>query len=166
MTRRLLVAAVLVVLAVPVGAQTSSAPHSGGFSPFRARDFGGAGDFNAVSIVQEDCPIDVNVASVGRDDRGVVFTVKVTNTAGDPAPRHTLAVWAFGPDGTLRGSQQQRQSKALAAGETRHIDLALRTMAVKTGDRLVVAVQEVWGDAPWKKDMKALEAEVRSAIFP
>ena len=141
------------------------APHTGGFSPFRAGDFAGA-EFGAVAIVQEDCPVEVAVASAGRDDRGVTLTVKVTNVGEGAAPRHTLAVWAFSPDGTLRGAQQQRQSKALAAGETRHLDLALRTMPVKAGDRLVVAVQDVTGDDPWTKDLKTLEAEVRKALFP
>lgn len=155
---------VLFLTSGAVLAQSPTGPHSAGFSPFRGRTFAGGGEFDVMSLLQEGCPVVATVTAADRDDRGVTLTVELSNTGAQEATRQTLAIWVFGPDGTLRGRQQQRQGKALAASEARHVDLSLRTMPIKIGDRVVVAVQDVTGDAPWRIDLKTLEAQVRGAL--
>jgi hypothetical protein len=145
-------------------AQTPTGPHSAGFTPFRARTFAGGGEFDAVSLQQEGCPVAAIVTAADRDDRGATLTVELTNTGAAVAARQTLAIWVFGPDGTLRGRQQQRQGTALAAKASRHVELSLRTVPIKVGDRVVVAVQEVTGEAPWRIALETLDAQVRDAL--
>ena len=165
MTNRILAMAVFAfAFAMPAAAQSSSsAPHTGGFSPFRGRDYAGT-EFDARTLEQEGCPLEVSVTNVGRDERGVTLTVRVANPGAEPVARHVIAVWVLASDGTVRGSQQSKQSKALAAGESRHQDVTLRTIRVQAGDTLVAAVQETAGATPWRKDAKALEAEVKAAL--
>ena len=165
MTRSVLAMAVIILGCVgPAAAQSSSsAPHTGGFSPFRGRDYAGT-EFDARTLEQEGCPIEVSVTSVGRDDRGVTLTVRVVNPGHEAVARHVIAVWVLASDGTMRGSQQSKQSKTLAAGESRHQDVTLRTIRVQAGDTIVAAVQEAAGAAPWRKDAKSLEAEVKAAL--
>jgi hypothetical protein len=160
-----LVVVVLVAAAAsPASAQSSSsAPHTGGFSPFRAKGFAGS-EFTARSLEQEGCPLEVAVASAGRDERGVTLTVEVRNASQAAVSSHVIGVWVLGPDGTLRGSQQSKSSKALAAGGSGHVDVVLRMVPVQMGDTVVVAVQEVAGGAAWRKDKKTLQDEVRTAF--
>ena len=165
MTRRGFAVAVIVVACVgPAAAQSSSsAPHTGGFSPFRGRDYAGT-EFDALALEQGGCPLELSIASVGRDDRGVTLTIRVANPSEGPIVGHVIAVWVLAADGTVRGSQQSKQSKALAAAESRHQDVALRTLRVQAGDTIVAAVQEAIGTARWRKDTTALEAEVKAAL--
>jgi hypothetical protein len=139
-----------------------SAPQAGGF---RGKD-PAASQFEAVALEHDDSPLTVAVASTGRDERGVTITLRVTNTDEAPVSRHVLGVWVVAADGLLRGSQQARQSKALAPGESRTIDVALRLIAVQAGDTLVAAVQEAAGATAWKRDPKILLDEVRAAVPP
>jgi hypothetical protein len=163
--RPVLVCSTVLWLASSVAiAQTPTGPHSAGFSPFRVKTFAGSGEFDVVSLIQEDCPVVATVTAADRDDRGAMLTVELTNTGTDVAMQQTLALWVFGPDGTLRGRQQQRQSKALAVKESRHVDLSLRTVPIKIGDRVVVAVQDVTGKAPWRIDLKTLDVQAREAL--
>ncbi len=165
MTRSVLALAVIILGCVgPAAAQSSSsAPHTGGFSPFRGRDYAGT-EFDALALEQEGCPLELAIASVGRDDRGVTLTIRVANPSGEPVVRHVIAVWVLAADGTVRGSQQSKQSKALAAAQSRHQDVALRTLRVQAGDTIVVAVQEAIGAEPWRTHLKTLEAEVKAAL--
>ncbi len=154
---RVIGAAVVVLACVSV-----ASAQAGGF---RGKDPGGA-EFAARTLEQEGCPLTVAVASTGRDERGVTLTLRVTNTEDEPVSRYTIGVWVLAADGTVRGSQQAKQSKPLAAGETKSLDVTLRLISVQSGDTIVAAVQEAAGATPWRKDTKTLQDEIRATVLP
>ena len=121
MTSRILaMAAVAFAIALPAAAQSSgSAPQTAGSRRFVAADHGGP-EFDARTLEQEGCPSRWPWQARGRDERGVTLTVRVANPGDEPVARHVIAVWVLASDGTVRGSQQSKQSKALAAGESGH----------------------------------------------
>ena len=161
---RVLGPAVVVLACVSMASALLSAASAqpGGF---RGKDPGGA-EFAARTLDQEGCPLKVAVASTGRDERGVTLTLRVTNTEDAAVSRYTIGVWVLGADGTLRGLQQAKQSKSLGAGEARSLDVALRLIAVQSGDTIVAAVQEATGATPWRKDTKTLQDEIRATLRP
>ncbi len=132
---------------------------------FRGKSLGDAA-FEARSLDQEDAPVTVAVAGVGRDERGVTLSLTLSNSGDAVVTRHVVGVWVLGRDGTVRGFQELKQPKALAAGESRTVDMVLRLIPVQAGDIVVAAVQEAVAGTPWKREKKELEADIKRVVLP
>ena len=169
MFREAMVFALLVLAtASPVAAQLPGTndppPRRGGFTPFRDRGFAGTVT-EAVSLLQDDCPLHVAITRVDRDGRGIVTLVaRLSNLSDRPVAGHTLLAWSVAKDGTIRGRRELPGNKEIAAGKERQVELALRAVPVQVGDVVVVAVRETRGVAAWRRDASDLEREVKAAI--
>jgi hypothetical protein len=156
---------VLFACAEPAAAQSTPQPHVGGFSPFRDRGFVGT-EVLGRALAQEGCPVELSVASVSRDGRGVALTLRAANTGQAPVTHHVIALWVLAADGALRGSQQSKQSRPLAVAQSRVYDVTLRALNAQAGDTIVVAVHEAatGGATSWRRDLQTLQAEVKTAL--
>lgn len=167
MVRILLVAMVVAGTAAEAPAQSTSAPHSGGLSPFRGAGFERRGEAGlAVGVRQEGCPVEVAVTAVRPEDRGYVLTLRVENTGDRPVESQTLALLAFATDGTPRGTQKQKLSLRLGPRQGQSVDVLFRTATLAPADRLAVAVQELGGGTAWKVGGRELERHVRAVLWP
>ena len=149
----------------PVPAPPPGSPHSGGFTPFRDRAFGGTST-DATSIEQPDSPLSVTIARSDRDERGLILSLALENVGDGPSTRQVLLAWVIAPDGTVRGSQKLESKRALAAGEKRRMEVTIRssTTTMLPGDIAVVAAPESAGTPPWRGDTAALQKLARTAV--
>ncbi len=154
---------------IVVACVAASGPDTAGAAP-QAGGFRGKGPadaaFEARSLEQEDAPVTVAVAGVGRDERGVTISLTLTNPGDAAVTRHVVGVWVLSPDATVRGVQELKQPKALAAGESRTVDVVLRLIPVQAGDILVAAVQEAVAGTAWRREKKELEADIKRVVRP
>jgi hypothetical protein len=149
----------------PVPAPPPGSPHSGGFSPFRDRAFGGTVT-DATTIDQPESPLRVTIARSDRDERGLILSLDLENVGDGASTRQVLVAWVIAPDGTVRGSQKLESKRALAAGDKRSVDFVIRssTTNMLPGDIAVVAAQESAGTPPWRGDTAALQKLARTAV--
>ena len=161
-----LVASAALAAQAPVPAPPPGSPHSGGFTPFRDRGFGGtATDVSALE--QPECPLQVTITRSDRDERGLILSLQIDNVASGASTRQVLGAWVVAKDGTLRGYQKLESKRAIAPGESRAVELVVRhaTTQIVPGDLTVVAVQESAGTPPWREDTATLQKLVRAAVI-
>jgi hypothetical protein len=139
---------------------------SGGDSPFRLKGFAGT-SFEAAALEQPGCPLVVRVVRLNRGERGVTLSLQLNNLGETPVTRQVIGAWVLVPDGTVRGYQRLVGEREIEPATYRAMDLTVRTTTVFPDDVIIVAVQEaVGGEARlWRRDVKELEREVRSAVL-
>jgi hypothetical protein len=168
LARSALIAAILwsstVAAQAPVPAPPPGSPHSGGFTPFRDRGFGGTA-VDATVLEQAESPLRVTITRSDRDERGLILSLQLENLADGASSRQVLGAWVFAKDGTQRGYQKLEVKRAIAAGEARAVELVVRhaTTQIVPGDLTVVAVQESAGIPPWRQDTATLQKLARAA---
>ena len=139
-------------------------PSGGGFSPVRQKGFAGT-SFGAAALEQPGCPLAAVVTGLNRSERGVTLAMQVINLGETDVTRQVLGVWVLAPDGTTRGYQKWIGERDIEPAKHRNVDVNIRP-TVMPDDVIIVAVQEATGGgaAPWRRDQKDLEREVREAV--
>lgn len=156
----------VVAAQAPIPAPPPGTPHSGGFTPFRDRGFGGT-SMDATTLEQPDSPLRLGIYRTDRDERGLTLSLRLENLTDGPSSRQVLGAWVLAPDGTVRGYQRYEGKRAIAAGATRTIEFTVRqsTTSIVPGDLTVVAVQESAGAFAWRQDPASLQKAVRAAVL-
>jgi hypothetical protein len=139
-------------------------PTSGGFSPFRGPGVKGT-SFEAASLEQPGCPLHLTIEALRRTEGGVTLSLRLSNLVEGPITRQIVGAWVLVPDGTVRGYQKLETDRTLQESALRVVDLYIRTVPVLPNDVIVVAIQEARGQTTWRRDVKDLQEEVRTAIL-
>jgi hypothetical protein len=91
--------------------------------------------------------------------------LRLSNLVEGPITRQIVGAWVLVPDGTVRGYQKLETDRTLQESASRVVDLDIRTVPVLPNDVIVVAIQEARGETTWRRDVKDLQEEVRTAIL-
>ena len=157
---------VVVALAVPlVAGQAAKTPPvpAGGFTPFRGPGLRET-TVGAMALVQADCPLQLDVTTVRRSDRGVIVGLRIGNSSDGAIERHLLRAWVVAVDGTIRGRQQVPGRRTIDAGEIAPVEFTFRNAPVQTSDVIVVAVEDADGSRPWHRESKLLDGDLKEAL--